>query len=210
MIRVKICGITTPPAYRAAVEAGADWIGFNFFPRSPRHITPEQAESITGLRGPPRVGLFVEPDMVTIERTLAVFRLDILQIYASAVTCWAIAARFGLPVWRAVGVAAAADLPRTNEGLAGFVIEAKAPQGADRPGGNATAFDWTITGNWQSPAPWLLGGGLRPDNVATAIALSGAEAVDVSSGVEDRPGHKSPDLIRAFITAAKSPHPHQA
>ncbi|MDX5930395.1 phosphoribosylanthranilate isomerase [Acidiphilium acidophilum] len=209
MIRVKICGITTPHAYRAATEAGADWIGFNFFPRSPRHVTPQQAESIAGLRGPSRVGLFVEPDMAVIEQTLAVFSLDILQIYAGAPTCWAIAARFGLPVWRAVGVAHASDLPRTSEGLAGFVIEAKAPAGADRPGGNATAFDWSITRNWQSPGPWLLGGGLRPDNVATAVALSGASAVDVSSGVEDQPGHKSSELIRAFIAAAKA-DAHQA
>lgn len=202
--RVKICGINSQAAYRAAVESGADWTGFVFFPRSPRYVTAGQARAIVaGENGPPRVGLFVAPDEAAIAPVLDTFRLDILQLYADAATCRAMRARFGLKVWRAVGVATPADLPADGEGLDGFIIEAKMPEGASRPGGNAARFDWTIAKNWTASAPWLLAGGLTPGNVAGAIAMSGADAVDVSSGVETAPGVKSPELIRDFIRAAR-------
>ncbi|HEX7390049.1 MAG TPA: phosphoribosylanthranilate isomerase [Acidiphilium sp.] len=213
-VRVKICGINSQAAYRAAVESGADWTGFVFFPRSPRYVTAGQARTIVaGENGPPRVGLFVAPDEAAIAKVLDSFRLDILQLYADAATCRALRARFGLKVWRAVGVATPADLPMDAEGLDGFIIESKMPAGASRPGGNAVSFDWTITKDWAAknwaakdwpaPAPWLLAGGLTPGNVAGAIAASGASAVDVSSGVETAPGVKSPELIRDFIRAAR-------
>lgn len=203
MMRVKICGINSEAVYRAAVDAGADWLGFNFFPRSPRYVTAERARAIAANDGTPRVGLFVDPDEATIASVHDAVRLDILQLYAGPEICRAMRARFGLPVWRAVGVASSVDLPTTDQGLDGFIIESKPLPGADRPGGNAAAFDWTITKGWSAPAPWLLAGGLTPANVARAIAASGAAAVDVSSGVETAPGEKSPTLIRDFIRAAR-------
>ena len=203
MMRVKICGINNEAAYRAAIDAGADWVGFNFFPRSPRYVTAERARAIAANDGTPRVGLFVDPDEATIASVHDAVRLDILQLYAGPEICRAMRARFGLPVWRAVGVATAADLPGSDEGLDGFIIESKMPPHASRPGGNAAAFDWTIAKHWPAPAPWLLAGGLTPANVAEAIAASGATGVDVSSGVEIAPGEKSAALIRDFIGAAR-------
>ncbi|MCW8305711.1 phosphoribosylanthranilate isomerase [Acidiphilium sp. PA] len=203
MARSKICGINTPAAYRAAVDAGADWVGLNFYPRSPRYITGPEAAALGADGTVTRVGLFVAPDAAMIATVLAATSLDVLQLYTDAATCRALRAAFGLPVWRAVGVAAAADLPDDDEGLDGFIIESKPPAGADRPGGNAVALDWTVTQAWQAPAPWLLAGGLTPDNVAEAITRSGATAVDVSSGVETAPGVKSADLMRQFVRAAR-------
>ncbi len=202
MIKIKICGITDQPAYDAAQHA--DFLGLNFFPRSPRFITPAQAAALARPGGPAKIGLFVSPSEAEVTASLTAVRLDALQVYADAEACRALRARFGVKIWRAVGVASAADLPRDDEGLDGFVIEAKAPAGATRPGGNAAALDWSMLIGWQAPAPWLLGGGLTPDNVGKAIAASGAPGVDVSSGIEDAPGHKSPALIRAFIAAAQA------
>ena len=203
MARTKICGINTAAAYRAAVEAGADWVGLNFYPRSPRYITGPQAAALGADGTVPRVGLFVAPDAAMIATVLAATSLDILQLYTDAATCRTLRAAFGLPVWRAVGVATAADLPTDDEGLDGFIIESKPPAGADRPGGNAVVLDWSVTQDWQAPSPWLLAGGLTPDNVTEAIARSGTTAVDVSSGVETTPGLKSSDLMQHFVRAAR-------
>ncbi|MDI3309348.1 MAG: phosphoribosylanthranilate isomerase [Acetobacteraceae bacterium] len=204
--RVKICGINSPAAFDAAITAGADWVGFVFFPPSPRHVTPEQAAALSTRHpgGPPRVGLFVAPTDEEIARTLATIRLDVLQLYVPAGRAAELRARFGLPVWRAVGIAASADLPRTADGADGLLIEPKAPPGASRPGGNALDLDWSLLEGWHAPAPWLLAGGLTPDNVAEAIRATGAPAVDVSSGVESGRGLKDPALIRAFIAAARA------
>lgn len=204
MTQVKICGINDPVAFDTVVEAGADWVGFVFFPRSPRYVTAEAAAALSGRidGGPPRVGLFVEPDLETIGIVLNTVRLDALQIYGAVDDLAAIKARFGLPVWRAVGIASVADLPR-GAIADRLLLEAKAPAGADRPGGNATTFDWHVLRGWAAPAPWMLAGGLTPDNVAAAIRETGAEAVDVSSGVERVKGRKDAGLIRAFIRAAK-------
>lgn len=205
MIGVKICGINDPVAFDTAVEAGADWIGFVFFPPSPRYVTAETAAALSrrAASGPPRVGLFVNPTQATIAGVLDTVNLDILQIYGALDLFPAIKARFGLPIWRAAGVTTATDLPTDPLGASRLLIEAKPPAGADRPGGNATVFDWSILSGWSAPAPWMLAGGLTPDNIATAIRLTGADAVDVSSGVESRKGVKDPGLIRAFIAAAK-------
>ena len=206
MTLVKICGINDPVAFDTAVQAGADWVGFVFFPPSPRYVTPEAAAALSGriAGGPPRVGLFVEPTGAAIARVLDTVALDILQIYGAVDILAAIKARFGLPVWRAVGVSGPADLPDDPLGADRLLVEAKPPAGANRPGGNATTFDWTVLSGWSAPAPWMLAGGLTPDNVATAIQKTGAEAVDVSSGVESRKGVKDPALIRAFVAAAKA------
>jgi phosphoribosylanthranilate isomerase len=137
-------------------------------------------------------------------------QLDGLQIYGEAGLARAIRARFGLPVWLARGVSAPADLPiaeHAAEGLDGMVIESKPPPGATRPGGNATALDWSLLAGWAPPLPWLLGGGLTPYNVTEAIARSGATGVDVSSGVESAPGVKDTALIRAFIKASRNAVP---
>lgn len=202
---VKICGINSPKAFDTAVDAGADWVGFAFFARSPRYVTPAQAAVLSARRvgGPLRVGLFVSPGMDDIADALAAMRLDALQLYG-AVDFAAVRARFGIPLWRAVGIAAVADLPADCGQADALLIEAKAPAGATRPGGNAVTFDWSLLRGWTAPCPWLLAGGLTAENVADAIRATGAPAVDVSSGVESAPGVKDPARIRAFIAAARA------
>jgi phosphoribosylanthranilate isomerase len=202
---VKICGINDPAALDAAVEAGADWIGLVFFPRSPRYVTPAQAAvlSARAVGGPARVGLFVDPTDAAIEAALGVVRLDALQLYVDAARACEVRSRFGVPVWRALGIASRADLPTEAEGVDRFVLEAKPPDGATRPGGNASRFDWSVPRDWLAPAPWILAGGLDPGNVADAIREAGASAVDVSSGVESAPGVKDPALVRSFVAAAR-------
>jgi phosphoribosylanthranilate isomerase len=211
-MRVKICGINSADAMAAAADAGADHVGFVFFPPSPRFVSPRQAAGLRALwpDAPPGVGLFVKPGLDEVARVLAILRLDVLQIYGDAALARAIRGRFGLPVWLARGVSAPADLAAAAEaaaGLDGLVIEAKPPPGATRPGGNATALDWSLLAGWNAPLPWLLGGGLTPGNVAEAIARSGAAGVDVSSGVESAPGVKDTALIRAFITTSRNAAP---
>jgi phosphoribosylanthranilate isomerase len=205
MVRVKICGINDPVSIDAAVEAGADWTGFNFFPPSPRYVMPARARELAARHkdGPLRVGLFVNPTETMIAEALAEVRLDILQLYGAGETLHALRTRFGLPIWRAVGVAVAADLPTDLASADALLLEAKPPPEATRPGGNAVRFDWTLTQAWRAPGPWLLAGGLDPGNVAEAIRLSGTSAVDVSSGVERAKGVKDPALIRAFIRNAR-------
>jgi phosphoribosylanthranilate isomerase len=168
-------------------------------------VTPETAAGLSGrLRGgPPRVGLFVEPTLAAIADVLDIVKLDVLQIYGALDDLPTIRARFGLPVWRAAGIGSAADLPTSLFGADRLLLEAKPPAGADRPGGNATTFDWSMLRGWTAPAPWILAGGLTPDNVATAIRETGSGAVDVSSGVEVRKGLKDAALIRSFVAAAK-------
>lgn len=205
MTRVKICGVNDPAALAAASDAGADWVGFVFFRPSPRFITPAQAAALSAMRpgGPDRVGLFVDPTDDEVAAVLATVALDALQVYAAPARAAFLRTRFGRPVWRAVGVGSASDLPNAAEAVDSFLLDAKAPKGASRPGGNAQSFDWSLLRGWPSPLPWLLAGGLEPGNVGHAIALSGAPAVDVSSGVERAPGVKDPALIRAFVQAAK-------
>jgi phosphoribosylanthranilate isomerase len=205
LVQVKICGINDPAGFDTAIEAGADWIGFNFFPPSPRAISPEQAAALSARSpgGPARVGLFVDPTEQQIAATLDVVRLDILQLYG-APDILALRSRFGLPIWRPVGIATAADLPSEAAGADRLLVEAKAPPEATRPGGNAISFDWSLLYGWAAPAPWILAGGLTVDNVSEAVRITGASAVDVSSGVERSRGVKDPALIRAFIANARA------
>lgn len=203
-VRVKICGITTEAGMDAAVAAGADWVGLNFFPASPRYVAPQRAAALAARPGVPQtVGLFVQATDDEIAAVLETVDLDVLQVYVDAARAAQIKARFGRTVWRAVGVATRADLPAEAGGVDGFVIEAKAPPGATRPGGNAVSFDWSVLAGWRAPAPWLLAGGLSPDNVAAAIRATGATAVDVASGVEREKGVKDPTLVAAFARAAR-------
>jgi phosphoribosylanthranilate isomerase len=203
--KIKICGINSEAAFDAVLAEATDYLGFVFFERSPRFVTPARAAALSALHtgGPLRTALFVEPQQAEIAATSRIFRPDILQIYGSAELCRQIRSEFELPVWRAIGVATQADLPADSEGIDGFVIEAKPPKGATRPGGNATAMDWALLAGWTAPAPWFLGGGLNPSNVAQAIAQTNAPGVDVSSGVESTPGQKSPQLIHDFVTEVR-------
>jgi len=201
-MRVKICGINSAAAFDAA--ANADYVGFVFFDGSPRNVSAGQAAAISGRAsgGPRRVGLFVAPDLDLIASVLQQVALDALQIHNLAQVSEF--RQFGLPVWRAVGVSAVSDLPSDLGGADELVLDAKAPAGASRPGGNAVRFDWQILAGWKAPGPWWLAGGLSPENVTAAIHCSGAQAVDVSSGVESAPGVKDPARIKAFIANARA------
>jgi phosphoribosylanthranilate isomerase len=209
-IEVKICGVNSAEALGWAASAGADFVGFVFFPPSPRAVTPAQAGAISAslAGGPQRVGLFVDPDDATLAATLAEAPLDIIQLHGDETPerVAAVRARFGLPVMKALGIATEADLAA----IAGharvadrLLLDAKPPPGAALPGGNAAPFEWRLARLAPIPVPWLLAGGLTPGNLAEAIAASGAPGVDVSSGVERARGVKDEGLIRAFVRAAR-------
>lgn len=208
---VKICGIKDTAALEAARQAGADMVGFVFFPPSPRAVTANQAGELARSyrNGPKRVGLFVDPDDAMLAATLAEVPLDILQLQGHETPARAgeIRARFGKPVMKALGIASKADLahlPEYADQVDYFLLDARPPPGSALPGGNAQAFDWALMKGEKPPRPWLLAGGLTPANVVQAITTSGAPGVDVSSGVERTRGVKDPAAIAAFIAAAKS------
>ena len=205
-VRVKICGIHDAIGFDTAVQAGADWIGFVFFPPSPRFVLPARAAELSARSpgGPPRVGLFVDPTEAAIEAALAEIQLDVLQIYGVEDRLPAFRARFGLPIWRAKGVATAADLPKDTGGADAWLLDAKPPKHADRPGGLGVTFDWDLLKALDPELPFMLSGGLTPDSVGRAIKQVRPFGVDVSSGVETAPGVKDAGLIRAFIEAARA------
>lgn len=209
MSAAKICGLNDATGFDAAVAAGADLIGFVFYPPSPRAVTPGQAAALSARHagGPLRVGLVVDATDALLEEILAALPLDILQLHGqeNPERCDAIRQRFGVPVMKALGIASRADLALLDHYapvVDRFLLDAKPPPGASLPGGNAASFDWTILAGAAIPRPWLLAGGLTPSNVAEAIQISGAPGVDVSSGVEKARGVKDPALIAAFVTAA--------
>ncbi len=206
MTLVKICGINSPDALDAAADAGADYIGFVFFPPSPRAVTPAQAAALSAHRpgGPARVGLFVDPTDDEVAGVLASLPLDVLQVHGVPGRAAELRTRFGVPVWAVAGVDSMDDLPTAAAGVDGLLLDAKAPPGAVLPGGNARTFDWSMLRGWTAPAPWLLAGGLTPDNVAEAVQVSGAPAVDVSSGVERSRGVKDAALIQTFVRNARA------
>ena len=209
---VKICGLTTPEGVATAVGAGARYLGFVFFAKSPRHVTPGQAAALAAEvpLGIAKVGLFVNPDDALLGEVLAQVPLDMIQLHGaeSPARVTEVRALTGLPVIKAVGVAEPADLDALwDYGLVAdmLLIDAKPPKGADLPGGNGLAFDWRLLAGRQILKPWLLAGGLTPENVAQALRLTRAPGVDVSSGVESAPGVKDPDRIRDFIARATAP-----
>lgn len=209
-VSVKICGINDAAGFEAAAAAGADMVGFVFFPPSPRAVTPDQAAALSARRagGPLRVGLFVDADDALVGAVLAALPLDILQLHGAETParCADLRARFGRPVMKAHGVATAADLEVLEDYapvVDRFLLDARPPPGAALPGGNAAAFDWALTAGRAIPRPWLLAGGLTPANVAEALRVSGAPGVDVSSGVERARGVKDPTLVGAFVRAAR-------
>jgi phosphoribosylanthranilate isomerase len=211
---VKICGVNDVAAMDAAVAAGADAVGFVFFPPSPRAVTPAQAAALSArvAGGPLRAGLFVDAGDDAIAEVLAALPLDLIQLHGAEAPerCAALRARFGVRVMKALGVAAPADLAalaRYAPVVDRFLLDAKPPVGAELPGGNAAAFDWSLVRGAAVPRPWLLAGGLTPENVAEAIRASGAPGVDVSSGVERARGVKDPALVGAFMRAARAAVP---
>lgn len=210
-VEVKICGIRDADGLDAAVEAGADYIGFVFFPPSPRAVGLAQAGALAARHagGPVRVGLFVDPSDDTLAATLAAVPLGLIQLHGeeTPARAAAIRARFGVPVMKALGIGAPEDLAAVDAFapvVDRFLFDAKPPPGGPLPGGNAQPFEWRLMAGRAIPRPWLLAGGLTPGNVAGAIRTAGAPGVDVSSGVERERGVKDPALIRAFVAAAKA------
>ena len=209
-IRVKICGLTAAADVATAVAASTAYVGFVFFEKSSRHVTVDAARGLA-LSVPPgvaKVALTVDADNAALDALTGRVPLDMLQLHGeeSPARVAEIRARYRLPVMKAIGVAEAADLAQVDvyaEVADQLLIDAKPPPGATRPGGNALAFDWRLIEGRDWPLPWLLAGGLTPDNVAQAVARTGARQLDVSSGVERAPGVKDAKLIRAFIDNAR-------
>jgi len=210
MIKVKICGLNDAASVVAAAAAGAGFAGFNFYPPSPRAVTPVAAAQLARLlpSSVVTVGLFVDPADALLESALALAPLDMLQLHGSEPPerVAAIKSRFGRPVVKAIGIAEPSDLALAEHYLAAadwLLFDAKPPaEPGALPGGNARPFEWGVLAGRHWAKPWMLSGGLTVDNIAQAVAESGASVVDVSSGVEDRPGAKNPDRIRAFLERA--------
>ncbi|SIT77700.1 phosphoribosylanthranilate isomerase [Pontibaca methylaminivorans] len=209
MVEVKICGLRRIEDVEAATAAGAAYVGFVFFPRSPRNVTLAEGAALAGAtpEGITRVGLVVDADDESLARLVESVPLDMLQLHGqeSPGRVAAIRARFGLPVMKAVGIATADDLAGLDAYLAvadRILVDAKPLPGAALPGGNGLAFDWDLIAGREWGLPWMLAGGLDPANVASALQLTGARMVDVSSGVESSPGVKDPARIHAFVRAA--------
>jgi phosphoribosylanthranilate isomerase len=206
---VKICGVNSPEAFAAARDAGADLVGFVFYPQSPRAVTPEQAGASAGLAvGPLRVGLFVDPDDAALARVLGAVRLDLVQLHGAEppARVAAVRKRFGVPVMKVFGIGDTSDLARVRAeaGAADWImLDAKPSSAASLPGGNAATFDWSLLRDFPIDKPWLLAGGLTPGNVSAAIEACDPTGVDVSSGVERARGVKDPAKILAFVRAAK-------
>jgi phosphoribosylanthranilate isomerase len=213
-VKVKICGVRTPAILDVAAEAGADYIGLIFFPKSPRHIEPEAARALVRRAGGKvkTVAVLVDPDDAAVDRVANEVGPDFLQLHGSEMPerAAAIKARSGLPIIKAISVEGRNDAAKASayRGIAELILfDAKADPAALLPGGNGAAFDWTALSSPSIDRPFALSGGLTPANVGEAIAITHASVVDVSSGVERAPGDKDAGLVRDFISAAKSAGP---
>jgi len=216
-VRVKICGVRSRADVEAAAGAGAAYVGMVFYPRSPRHLTLADARWIADAvpAGIGRVALTVDASDEDLDRLVGTVPLEMLQLHGDEAPerVELLRSRFGLPVMKAVGIAVAGDLARIDAyaGVADqILVDARPAHGADRPGGNGLAFDWKLLRGRTWTRPWMLAGGLTPENVAEAVRLTGAEQVDVSSGVELTPGFKDAGRVRAFVAAAMSAAQPQA
>ena len=209
--KVKICGLKTEAALEAALAGGADYVGLVFFPPSPRNLAPDTARGLAAkARGRARiVALMVDPDDALIDAVVASADPDILQLHGEETPqrVAEVRQRWGKPVMKAIKVETAADAEAAlrYHGSADLILfDARAPRESARPGGNGAPFDWQALLGVKDEVTYMLSGGLTPDNVAEAIRVTGAGIVDVSSGVEARPGEKDPALIRRFLRAAKA------
>ncbi len=209
-IRIKMCGLTQPADVAAAAASGTDYVGFVFFTRSPRHVTHDTAAALAAATpgGITKVALTVDADDAQLDALVAAVPLDMLQLHGSETPPRVsdIKARYGLPVMKAVGIAGPEDLPQIDRyaGVADqLLIDAKPPKDAPLPGGNALAFDWSLIAGRDWALPWMLAGGLTPGNAAEAVRRTGANQLDVSSGIESAPGVKDAALMRAFAQAAR-------
>jgi phosphoribosylanthranilate isomerase len=210
-LMVKICGLSTRETLDVALQAGADMVGFVFFPASPRHIGLNTARDLGGqARGRAlKVALTVDADDATLANIVEALQPDILQLHGKETVARLrdIKQAFGLPVMKAIPVEAPADLA-SLPGYAAvadrILFDARAPKDATRPGGLGAVFDWHVLENLDLKRPFMVSGGLHADNVAEAVHVSRAGGVDVSSGVERAPGVKDPEMIRAFIRAARA------
>ncbi len=210
-IRVKVCGLRTQAEIAAAADAGAGYIGFVFFPKSPRNVTVDEAAALAVEVpiGVAKVALVVDPDDALLDEITSKVPLDMLQLHGKETPerVAEIRERYGLPVMKAVGISSPDDLPMIDiysRVADQILVEPKQPKDSDRPGGNGQPWDWKIVRRKYWTRPWMLAGGLNAENVAQAIALTGARQVDVSSGVESAPGVKDAEKIRAFIKAAQA------
>ncbi len=208
---VKICGITEAEHAHTAAQAGARWLGFVFFPKSPRNLTEKAAKELGPLlpKGPKRVGVFVNADDALLDMAINALKLDAVQLHGSETPEEAtrIKNKYGVRIIKALGVSTEADLRKADAftGIADRILfDAKPPKDAVLPGGNAVSFPWHILKDKDLPYPWMLAGGLTAENATQAIAESGTQALDISSGVETSPGKKSNVMIKAFLHAAKS------
>jgi phosphoribosylanthranilate isomerase len=210
-VQAKICGISTPEAFDAAVNGGASHVGFVFFAKSPRNVEPPQAASLARRGGAQvrKVGLFVNPDIGFLRHTTNLADLDTIQLHGSESPALVaqIKAETGLEIWKAVAVRTRSDLAdavRYRGAADRILYDAKPPPGSALPGGNGLRFDWKLIEGHRHPLPWILSGGLDEQNVKDAIGITGARIVDVSSGVESAPGVKEVDKIAAFLKAVGS------
>ena len=208
---VKICGLSTADTLDAALDAGADMVGFVFFPPSPRNVSPDQARALeTRVQGRARkVALTVDADDALLERIVTALRPDLLQLHGKETPERVAAVResFGLPVMKVLAIETRDDLraiARYTRVADRLLFDARAPRDATRPGGLGKPFDWHLLENLDLSIPFMLSGGLDAANVAEAVRLTRPSGVDVSSGVERAPGVKDPDLIRAFVRAARA------
>ena len=211
-VDVKICGIRTADDYDACRAAGAAFVGMVFFPRSPRHLSMQEARTLAdhadlSTGGPARVALTVDMDDARLEEVVAAARPQLIQLHGSETPDRAavIRARFGLPLIRAIRVAGFEDLASCSEweGIADWLLfDAKGDPGG-LPGGTGHVFDWTLLADHAGKTSWMLAGGLSVDNITRALAVTGATAVDVSSSVESAPGKKDADRIRNFVCRAQ-------
>jgi phosphoribosylanthranilate isomerase len=211
-VAAKICGLSTEEAVAAAVAGGAAYLGFVFYPPSPRAVTPQQAARLCAAvpAGIARVGLFVDAIDAEIEAVLKAAPIDILQFHGSEAPERVVEAtrRFGRPVMKTVAIAGPEDVlgaARYEDVADRLLFDAKPPRRADAlPGGNGLAFDWDLLAGRPWRRPWMLSGGLTAELLSEAVRISGAAAVDVSSGVESRPGEKDLEKIRAFLAVARA------
>ena len=210
-LSVKICGLSRAEHVAVAVEAGAKYVGFVFFPKSPRNVSLETARelAIDVSPGGAKVALVVNPDDAFLDALTATVPLDMLQLHGSESPARVaeIKARYGLPVMKAVGVGDADDLSALDaygQVADQLLVDTKPPKGADLPGGNGETFDWTLISGRRWPVPWMLAGGLTKENVAEAVRVTGTRQVDLSSAVETAPGQKDSELIRGFLAATQA------